>query len=52
MKIEIIHPINHDNVLYGRGVQDVPDALGKIFLGYPWAAKAVPEEKPAAKAKK
>jgi hypothetical protein len=47
MKIEIIHPINHDNVEYACGIQDVPDAIGGILLKYPWAAKAVSEAKPA-----
>jgi hypothetical protein len=42
MKIEILHPISHDQKLYERGVVDLPDNLAKIFLTYKHAARPVP----------
>ncbi len=46
MKIELIHPIQHDQQLYGRGIHDLPEELAKLFLETaPWAAR--PFEVPA-----
>ena len=40
MKIEILHPIEHDQQLYGRGIHELPEELAKLFLEIaPWAAR-------------
>ncbi len=40
MKIELIHPIEHDQTLYGRGVHDLTEEQAKLFLEVaPWAAR-------------
>jgi hypothetical protein len=44
MKVEIVHPVDHDGKVYDRGVHELPDDLGKTLLSYPWAARAVPEQ--------
>jgi hypothetical protein len=43
MKIEILHPIEHDHVIYSRGVRELPDDLAKLFLTYKHAARPAPE---------
>ena len=32
MKVEVIHPIDYNNVYYGRGVHDLPEEVGKFFV--------------------
>lgn len=32
MKVELRHPINHDEVEYGRGLHAIPDRLGKKLI--------------------
>jgi hypothetical protein len=32
VKIELIHPINHDKTEYARGIHDLPEELVKKFL--------------------
>ena len=44
MKVEIVHPVDHDGKVYERGVHELPDHLGNTFLRYPWAARALPEQ--------
>jgi len=48
VKVELIHPIDADGKLYGRGVHDVDEALAKRLLEFEHAARpyAPPEEKP------
>jgi hypothetical protein len=50
MKIELLNSITHDGKEYLPGVHELPDDLGKLFLGYPWAAQpyAAPEAKAGA----
>ncbi len=40
MKIEILNPIEHDGKRFERGVVELADELGKIFLKFKHAARA------------
>ncbi len=44
MKIVLEHPIEHDHIHYGRGIHDVPEDLGKLFLTYRHAARLPTKE--------
>jgi len=39
MKIEILNPIEHDGKRFERGVVELADKLGKIFLKFKYAAR-------------
>lgn len=34
MKIELLHPINHDFIQYSRGLHELDESLAKLFLSY------------------
>lgn len=34
MKIELLHPINHDGILYSRGLHELDASLAKHFLSF------------------
>jgi hypothetical protein len=33
-QVELLHPINHDNILYSRGVHELDESLANLFLTY------------------
>lgn len=42
MKIELLHPINHDFIQYGRGLHELDESLAKLFLTYKDAVSRKP----------
>ena len=34
MRVELLHPINHDGILYSRGVHELDESLGKLFVTF------------------
>lgn len=41
MKIEILNPIEHDGKRFERGVVELAEELGKVFLKFKHAARVV-----------
>ncbi len=33
-RVELLHPINHDGILYSRGVHELDESLARLFVTY------------------
>ena len=42
MKIELLHPINHDKKEYVQGIQDLDEELVKLFLTFKCSMSGAP----------
>ena len=45
MRMELLHPIAHDGVLYSRGVHELDESVAKLFLSF----KGAVDKKPIAR---
>ena len=50
VQVELLHPINHDDILYSRGLHELDESLARLFLSFkdPVSKKPIARESRAA----